>query len=119
MPHPSDPTRYETAQLKASTLMEALPWIQRYAGAVMVMFLFVIGLEMRPRRMREAAALWQRIADTQGIAARDLLWTHPDLLPRDSDIDDIDGFLATGSEDLMAELNKAIESSNEDPETDS
>ncbi|KLU09219.1 MULTISPECIES: acetylglutamate kinase [Kocuria] len=36
MPHPSDPTRYETAQLKASTLMEALPWIQRYAGAVMV-----------------------------------------------------------------------------------
>ena len=36
MPHPSDPTRYETAQLKAGTLMEALPWIQRYSGSVMV-----------------------------------------------------------------------------------
>ncbi|MFI7484157.1 acetylglutamate kinase [Kocuria sp. M1R5S2] len=36
MPHPSDPTRYENAQLKAGTLMEALPWIQRYAGSVMV-----------------------------------------------------------------------------------
>jgi len=79
----------------------------------------LIGLEMRPRRMREAAALWQRLAQTQGIAARDLLWTHPDLLPRDSDIDDIDAFLATGSEDLMTELNLAIESSHEDPQQDS
>lgn len=32
----SDDTRYETAQTKAQTLMEALPWIQRYAGSVMV-----------------------------------------------------------------------------------
>jgi len=36
MTDPSDPTRYETAQLKAGTLMEALPWIQRYSGSVMV-----------------------------------------------------------------------------------
>jgi putative hydrolase len=79
----------------------------------------LIGLEMRPRRMREAAALWQRLADTQSISARDALWSHPDLLPRDSDIDDIDAFLATGTEDLMAELNKAIESAKEDPEKDS
>ena len=79
----------------------------------------LIGLEMRPRRMREAAALWQRLADTQGISARDALWSHPDLLPRDSDIDDIDAFLATGTEDLMAELNMAIESAKEDPEKDS
>lgn len=76
----------------------------------------LIGLEMRPRRMREAASLWQRLSDTQGIAARDLLWSHPDLLPRDSDIDDIDAFLATGSEDLMAELNKAIEADKNNPE---
>jgi putative hydrolase len=74
----------------------------------------LIGLEMRPRRMREASALWQRMAETQGIEARDNLWSHPDLLPRDSDIDDIDAFLATGSEDLMAELNKAIESATEE-----
>jgi hypothetical protein len=48
-----------------------------------------------------------------------LLWSHPDLLPRDSDIDDIDAFLATGSEDLMAELNKAIEADKNDPELNS
>jgi len=79
----------------------------------------LIGLEMRPRRMREAAALWQRLAETQGIDARDALWSHPDLLPRDSDIDDIDAFLLAGTEDLMAELNKAIESSKDDPEDNS
>ena len=32
----SDSTRYETARAKAETLMEALPWIQRYAGSTMV-----------------------------------------------------------------------------------
>ncbi|MBX7557808.1 acetylglutamate kinase, partial [Streptomyces sp. tea 10] len=32
----SDNTRYETARSKAETLMEALPWIQRYAGSTMV-----------------------------------------------------------------------------------
>ena len=79
----------------------------------------LIGLEMRPRRMREAAALWERLAHTQGIQARDALWSQPDLLPRDSDIDDIDAFLANGSEDLMAELNKAIEADKKNPELDS
>lgn len=32
----SDSTRYDTARSKAETLMEALPWIQRYAGSTMV-----------------------------------------------------------------------------------
>lgn len=36
MPHTSDPDPFPTAALKAGTLMEALPWIQRYAGSVMV-----------------------------------------------------------------------------------
>lgn len=36
MAQTSPSTRYETAQLKAQTLMEALPWMQRYAGSIMV-----------------------------------------------------------------------------------
>ena len=32
----SDSTRYDTARSKAATLMETLPWIQRYAGSTMV-----------------------------------------------------------------------------------
>ena len=36
MPQQSDHMRYASAQSKAGTLMEALPWIQRFAGKVMV-----------------------------------------------------------------------------------
>ena len=67
--------------------------------------------------MREASNLWGRLSETQGVEVRDGLWAHPDLLPRGEDIDDIDAFIAQGDLDLMAELNKAIESgSTEDPE---
>ena len=41
----------------------------------------LLGLELRPRRMREATALWERIGATEGAEARDAKWGHPDLLP--------------------------------------
>ena len=41
----------------------------------------LIGLQLRPKRMREAAQLWERITAEQGIEARDAMWSHPDLLP--------------------------------------
>ncbi len=47
----------------------------------------LVGLEIRPRRLREAAALWRAVTDASGIEARDALWDHPDLVPTDSDID--------------------------------
>lgn len=42
----------------------------------------LMGLELRPRRMREAAALWEQITAADGIEARDAMWSHPDLLPQ-------------------------------------
>ncbi|KAB8288947.1 hydrolase [Bifidobacterium ramosum] len=42
----------------------------------------LIGLELRPKRMREAAALWERIGAEEGAEARDAKWSHPDLLPQ-------------------------------------
>ncbi|MBU4465323.1 MAG: zinc-dependent metalloprotease, partial [Actinobacteria bacterium] len=47
----------------------------------------LVGLEMRPRRMREAAAMWRAVTDAAGIAARDALWDYPDLMPTSEDID--------------------------------
>ena len=41
----------------------------------------LLGLELRPRRMREAAALWEQIGTQDGMDARDAKWGHPDLLP--------------------------------------
>ena len=48
----------------------------------------LVGLELRPRRMREAAAMWRAVTDAVGVAARDALWDYPDLMPTSEDIDD-------------------------------
>ena len=48
----------------------------------------LVGLELRPRRMREAAAMWRKVTDAVGVAGRDALWDYPDLLPGATDIDD-------------------------------
>ncbi|MFL1999561.1 zinc-dependent metalloprotease [Microbacterium sp. A1-JK] len=48
----------------------------------------LVGLELRPRRMREAAAMWRAVTDAAGVAGRDALWDYPDLMPTAEDIDD-------------------------------
>ena len=48
----------------------------------------LVGLELRPRRAREAASMWRAITDAVGVAARDALWDYPDLMPTSADIDD-------------------------------
>ena len=48
----------------------------------------LVGLKLRPRRMREAAAMWRAVTDAVGVAARDSLWDYPDLMPDAADIDD-------------------------------
>jgi putative hydrolase len=51
-------------------------------------FATLVGLQLRPRRLREAAALWQSVTAERGIEGRDALWAHPDLLPSAADLDD-------------------------------
>ena len=48
----------------------------------------LVGLELRPRRLREAAAMWRAVTDAVGTTRRDALWSHPDLVPTAADIDD-------------------------------
>ncbi|WP_422774915.1 zinc-dependent metalloprotease [Plantactinospora sp. WMMC1484] len=55
-------------------------------------FAALVGLELRPRRLREAAALWAALTEHRGIAGRDALWGHPDLLPAEADFADPDAF---------------------------
>src|SRR5256886_14933573 len=55
-------------------------------------FAALVGLELRPRRLREAAALWAALTEHRGIGGRDALWGHPDLLPGNDDFADPDTF---------------------------
>ena len=83
-------------------LRETLRRRRAIGGPAEKTFATLVGLELRPRRMREAAELWQQLRERSGIEARDALWAHPDLLPNGEDLEDIDGFL-TGS--ALTDLN--------------
>jgi putative hydrolase len=52
----------------------------------------LVGLELRPRRLREATALWAALTEHRGIGGRDGLWDHPDLLPSADDFTDPDAY---------------------------
>ncbi len=64
-------------------------------GPAEQMFAALVGLELRPRRLREAGALWAAVTEHRGVAGRDALWAHPDLLPSDDDFADPTAFAAT------------------------
>ncbi|MFD0819223.1 zinc-dependent metalloprotease [Micromonospora zhanjiangensis] len=55
-------------------------------------FAALVGLELRPRRLREAAALWAALTEHRDISGRDALWGHPDLLPSGDDFADPEAF---------------------------
>ncbi len=57
-------------------------------------FATLVGLELRPRRSRDAAKLWALISAEDGQTAREQVWDHPDLLPRPEDLDDPAGYRA-------------------------
>ncbi|WP_308210526.1 zinc-dependent metalloprotease [Actinomadura luzonensis] len=62
-------------------------------GPAELTFGTLVGLELRPRRLREAAALWRALEEARGVEGRDALWGHPDLMPTADDLDDPDAFV--------------------------
>lgn len=74
-------------------------------------FATLVGLELRPRRLREAARLWAQIAADAGPSARDDVWDHPDLLPGPDDLDDPSGFAGRRAAAVTAhaDVDKALE----------
>ena len=61
-------------------------------------FAALVGLELRPRRLREAATLWAALTEHRGIGGRDALWGHPDLLPDEEAFTDPQAFAAASFE---------------------
>jgi len=99
----------------SDALAETLRRRRAAGGPAEKFFEGIIGLEIRPRKIREAVTVWQKLTETIGISQRDQIWTHPDLLPTSSDLEDIDLFIANMSHDLMSDLQKVID---EQPPTD-
>src|SRR3954452_1990511 len=51
-------------------------------------FATLVGLQLRPRRLRDAATVWAAMGQRRGAAERDRLWSHPDLLPTSDDLEE-------------------------------
>jgi hypothetical protein len=77
----------------ASALRETLRRRRASGGPAEQTFATLIGLELRPRRLRDASRLWASLTDARGLDGRDGLWAHPDMLPTAEDLDDPDGFV--------------------------
>jgi len=74
-------------------------------------FATLVGLELRPRKLREAAAMWQQLTDAVGADKRDALWSHPDLVPTAEDISDPTALVAriTAGTPALDDIDQAIE----------
>ena len=78
---------------QATALAEAIRRRRATGGPAERTFATLVGLELRPRRLREAATIWQGLTSERGVAGRDAVWAHPDLLPTADDFDDPDSFV--------------------------
>ena len=79
-------------------------------------FWTLVGLELRPRRLRDAATVWGAMGQRYGSAERDRLWSHPDLLPTSDDLDEPLDFVAR--QDMDDELAGLTASDAEPAEDD-
>ena len=76
----------------AGALRETVRRRRASGGPAEATFASLVGLELRPRRLREAAALWRAVLAESGQDGRESVWSHPDLLPRAEDLDDPEAF---------------------------
>lgn len=91
----------------ADALRETLRRRRATGGPAEQTFATLIGLELRPRRLRDASRLWASLTDARGLEGRDGLWEHPDMLPTAADLDDPDGFVHREHLDF-SELDKML-----------
>lgn len=65
----------------APQLEEILNRRRATATPVTSVFSELLGLDLRPRLVRDARNLWAAVEHDRGQAGRDAVWAHPDLLP--------------------------------------
>jgi putative hydrolase len=103
-----------------SALAETMRRRRAAGGPAEQTFATLVGLELRPRRLRDASTVWGAMAQQHGAADRDRLWSHPDLLPTSEDLDEPLDFVARqGAADPFRELTEGLDadgdSTDEDP----
>jgi putative hydrolase len=105
----------------ADALRETLRRRRASGGPAEQTFATLVGLELRPRRLRAASNLWALIGERYGSKVRDGVWAHPDLVPTSADLDEPIDFadrLGEGpvelGDDPIAELERTEQAEREE-----
>src|SRR6266700_126869 len=101
---------------EADALAEAIRRRRATGGPAERTFATLVGLELRPRRLREATAIWQGLTEARGIDGRDALWAHPDLLPASDDLENPDTFVRGQPDFDISDLDSPEDPDREDPD---
>lgn len=103
-----------------SAMTETIRRRRATGGPAEKTFAGLVGLELRPRRLRDAASLFAALEERVGASGRDGVWDHPDVAPTAADLDDVLGFVertaaggSSGSEDLDAALESILREADE------
>jgi putative hydrolase len=97
----------------SDALRETLRRRRASGGPAEHTFATLVGLQLRPRKLRAASELWRKLTEHHGVEGRDALWNHPDLLPTAEDLDDPAAFAdravrhAADLDDPIAALERA------------
>ena len=94
---------------QADALGEAVRRRRATGGPAEKAFGALVGLELRPRRLRDAANLFAALEDSGGPVARDAAWRHPDLAPGTADLDDPLGYVERTSRPEGDEMDAALD----------
>lgn len=84
----------------ASALNETFLRRQMSGGPAAKTFTNLVGLELRPKLLRNTIDFWTIVEQQVGIERRDTIWQHPDFLPTKSDLENIEEYLANLATDL-------------------
>jgi len=102
---------------QAGALAEAVRRRRATGGPAEKVFAGLVGLELRPRRLRDAANLWAALEAEHGAQGRDGAWGHPDVAPTAADLDDPLGYVervgSSESSDLDAALDELLRDGDE------
>ncbi|MEY4618164.1 MAG: hypothetical protein RL101_350 [Actinomycetota bacterium] len=99
---------------KSIAIGEAVRRRRASGGPAEKTFGTLVGLELRPRKLREAGQLWKELGHRLGNSKRDAIWNHPDLLPTAAEIENPELLIArlgsdsTGDDDMDRELRKLL-----------
>lgn len=107
----------------AAALGEVVRRRRASGGPAEKIFSGLVGLELRPRRLRDAANLWAALQADAGTEGRDAAWAHPDLAPTAADLDDPLGYVerrrsTSGGDDVDAALNAMLSQEKPDEQRD-